>query len=601
MFESLESTGAEVTPVTTERGRFLLLYPLFSALAVFAATAYFALLATSQLSGERIGIDDANIYFRYARNIANGFGIVWNPGGEHVEGGTSFLWTLVCAGAWLVSKRPERLLLWLSVVTVALALAGFATCYSHALVGRRFGWKANVLAGLVIASVVVWAAAAPPYLAWTTATLLDTGLWGACLLAGCALTSAFIRRPSSTVRRIALAVALSLLALARPEGVVLSFALVGFAALPLWRDLRSVFSVGRTLRVPLSAAVGTNAALFLFRRVYFGFWLPNTYYAKIGGDTRYNLEQGFAYFKSYLSAYPLAAFATVLAVTIVVVWFFSALLGRRRSADEAVIDFAGLSAGLFAVGVFNGIYVGGDHFGSWRFFQPYWPFALVVLTVGPALVVSLTLPEAFTKARGMLALIAVALAWGSAGLSYAVAPAGWNDLAQKSLLKHEFGIAEQGRHVGEALNEILAEVRPRPRIGLVMSGGSGFAYDGFSYDLLGLNNVAMAHATRDRAGYKKNHAAFNKNVFFQQAPDILLVNQNLCDLNKPVIRLRDDWVGTALKRVDEDPEFQRLYVPVVFATPAMKEKGQAYCEWAKRTLVEYLANRVFFREVGSGS
>src|SRR5262245_49032609 len=36
--------------------------------------------------------DDAFISFRYARNWAEGQGLVWNPG-ERVEGYTNFLWT----------------------------------------------------------------------------------------------------------------------------------------------------------------------------------------------------------------------------------------------------------------------------------------------------------------------------------------------------------------------------------------------------------------------------------------------------------------------------------------------------------------------------
>src|SRR5690606_33595760 len=45
--------------------------------------------------------DDAFISFRYSQNLANGHGLVFNPG-EKVEGYTNFLWT------WLFSI-PERL------------------------------------------------------------------------------------------------------------------------------------------------------------------------------------------------------------------------------------------------------------------------------------------------------------------------------------------------------------------------------------------------------------------------------------------------------------------------------------------------------------
>src|SRR5712671_3005496 len=40
--------------------------------------------------------DDEMISMRYARNLVEGHGLVWNPG-EHVEGYTNFLWTLAMA------------------------------------------------------------------------------------------------------------------------------------------------------------------------------------------------------------------------------------------------------------------------------------------------------------------------------------------------------------------------------------------------------------------------------------------------------------------------------------------------------------------------
>src|SRR5262245_35741540 len=43
-------------------------------------------------------VDDAFISYRYARNLAAGHGLVYNPG-ERVEGYTNFLWTVLISGA----------------------------------------------------------------------------------------------------------------------------------------------------------------------------------------------------------------------------------------------------------------------------------------------------------------------------------------------------------------------------------------------------------------------------------------------------------------------------------------------------------------------
>jgi len=57
--------------------------------------------------------DDAFISFRYAQNLVDGNGLVFNPG-ERVEGYTNLSWTLLMAGvlaagiwAWCASRAPS--------------------------------------------------------------------------------------------------------------------------------------------------------------------------------------------------------------------------------------------------------------------------------------------------------------------------------------------------------------------------------------------------------------------------------------------------------------------------------------------------------------
>src|SRR5690349_8932189 len=60
--------------------------------------------------------DDAFVSFRYARNLWQGHGLVWNRG-ERVEGYTNFLWVIELALAHVtVGARPEDAALSLSVL-----------------------------------------------------------------------------------------------------------------------------------------------------------------------------------------------------------------------------------------------------------------------------------------------------------------------------------------------------------------------------------------------------------------------------------------------------------------------------------------------------
>src|SRR5690606_24833666 len=51
-------------------------------------------------------IDDSYISFRYARNLARGLGLVYNPG-EAIEGYTNFLWAVVLAGGIRMGLDPH--------------------------------------------------------------------------------------------------------------------------------------------------------------------------------------------------------------------------------------------------------------------------------------------------------------------------------------------------------------------------------------------------------------------------------------------------------------------------------------------------------------
>jgi arabinofuranosyltransferase len=419
----------ELAPVIEPRA-------LLAAWAIFfVLLAYFGLEAMRQLAAERIGIDDANIYLRYARNVADGFGIVWNPHRERVEGGTSFLWTLICSLAYMTTPAPEMLLFWFNVGVLALALAAWLNCHWRLVALMTQGRMAR--SGLVAAtalSAVGWIVASPSYTIWTTTTLLDTGVWAASLLMSSVLTLALANDPHPRQLRAALALSLWLVAWARPEGFVLSGAFMVFVAGMLWHRRMPLAEIRRCLGLPIVVVIGANLGLFLFRRAYFGFWLPNTYYTKVGADLAFNLRQGWRYFRSFVHAYPLVLFTTIASLFIIAIWLISVLRGSKETDElrRFLIDFAGISSSLFLMGVFNGVYVGGDQFGGWRFFQPYWPFAFTTILSGPLLLVvglrrSEQSGQKWRVLAGTLAFCAIAVV-----LTYGFGEVKWNDLREKA-------------------------------------------------------------------------------------------------------------------------------------------------------------------------
>src|SRR5262245_1114091 len=81
------------------------------------------------IDGERYFslFDDAMVSMRYARNLANGYGLVWNPGGERVEGYTNPLWVLYMSLIHLLPIPQSKTSLFVQL-TAAVFLA-FNLCF----------------------------------------------------------------------------------------------------------------------------------------------------------------------------------------------------------------------------------------------------------------------------------------------------------------------------------------------------------------------------------------------------------------------------------------------------------------------------------------
>jgi len=66
--------------------------------------------------------EDAFISIRYAQNLVDGHGLVYNAG-ERVEGYTNFLWTLLLAGGLKLGVPPVPLARYMSMAAAFLLIA----------------------------------------------------------------------------------------------------------------------------------------------------------------------------------------------------------------------------------------------------------------------------------------------------------------------------------------------------------------------------------------------------------------------------------------------------------------------------------------------
>jgi hypothetical protein len=405
------------------------------------------------------GIDDADIFFVYARNLASGNGFVYNAGGEAVEGFTSLLWTLICSGFAAIFQELEKSTLLLSL------LLGVTTVWACL--------KRTDRPGLFILLL----AASPAWFAWCQLTRMETGLW--CLIV------TLLGLAVSEKRQGAVLLLLPLLLITRPESMLWGawVILLVFFLADAGRRLRSALPVLLVYLITLGALIG-------FRMQVFGYPVPNTYYAKISPGLLANVSDGLGYLFGYAVSGGLE-----LILLLLVCWV---LLKPDRER--------GLSFGLalfLLPGLGIPVLVGGDHFGAFRFYQPLWP---LLCLIGALELPRLT--ERFSPMIGKTVLI-VFLAMG------------WFLFPRTANLKHEFRIAKEGRENGAVLVQMFRDLENWPTVGVITAGGSKLGYPGHIFDLMGLNWTEMAHEPGDAANFK-NHTGFTRAVFYRWQPDILL-------------------------------------------------------------------------------
>jgi len=251
-------------------------------------------------------IDDAYITFRYARNLAQGFGLVYNPG-EWVLGTTAPLWALILGGGYRLGLTD---LPWLATLLSALCDAG-SVCLLVCL-ARRLGWPTPgaVLVGLA------WAL--NPMSIGFASGGMETSLF--VLLALSALALAASHRP------VWLAAGLCGVAtLVRPEGALLAAVVIA----SIWWSRR-----GQTWQAVVAAAVpiGLLGGILLVR---YGSPLPNSVAAKqVAYQPAWPLENAFALLVQAglpgWSTYLLAAVPEVAGVLICVAGLVTLTLLTRR-------------------------------------------------------------------------------------------------------------------------------------------------------------------------------------------------------------------------------------------------------------------------------
>jgi arabinofuranosyltransferase len=407
--------------------------------------------------------DDQMISMRYARNLAEGHGPVWNAGGERVEGYTNAGWMLVMAGVHRLGAPDRSAAFWVRTINWALgcavlllaarlletlditdALPVFAALTALALSIDLLFWAINGFETTLLTALFLWC----------VLRALDDGARGqlsgwTCLLAGLL----------PIVRADAIDLTAAVIITAVVLGARRRWWLVAFAILPF---------LGHEL----------------FRVTYYGDWLPNTYYLKVAGRTGL-FWAGLGNTKGFFAIYTVAL---IFAAGV------SAATTDRRLR---------VLASLIGLGFARLLFVGPDIFPGYRFLAPYIPLLLIVAAA------AVRLPRE-PVLRWTMALVLLAGTVFNAGVSGRV---GLQDLASIN------GLPAINTVTGVLLNRYA---RPQATVVVVAAGCLPYFSRLGAVDLLGKSDRHVARVAPTTPG-RTGHNRFDVDWSLRTRPDFVAV------------------------------------------------------------------------------
>jgi hypothetical protein len=296
-------------------------------------------------------IDDAGITFAYSRSLADGYGLVFQPGQPAEEGYSSTVWMLVLSLAHALGLDIPVTAKWLGIGFAAATLALFLD-----LMRRE-------ARSLVVSFLGLCAVCTAPYVVWA-ASGQEHSLQALLLF----LAAYLIVRVRAWHWPVA--IVLTVLVFTRPEAPIIVVAVFSAA---LWLSWHSTgrLEVLRNLPIALLPFLGF-VALHTFRLIYFNDLFPNPYYAKAADAHALPLfnpfGQGWQYVlrglrdTGLLLILPLAVF-----------------LPRQPNKVITLFAYAVISAQVFFV-----VWAGGDWMGQYRFLMPILPLLALPLVTKAA-------------------------------------------------------------------------------------------------------------------------------------------------------------------------------------------------------------------------
>lgn len=355
------SESPDYSPITSPRyGKKLRLLPL---LILFAVQLIISCVVVKNQFPDywspRWIQDDAYISFRYANNLVQGRGLVYNPG-DRVEGYTNFLWTLISSIPLLRGAEDPlpfmhrfSAFLWFGTYIILLLLS--------INLFREGAWGAPL-------------ALIPLAYHWSYNMWFFSGMETPLVSFFTVLTIFFFSFDPEKFKGSLLLTVLSAVGLimTRPDAVFLLLALAVLGLALYWRKLFIEKKWVTYLLLPSLPLLLIYLPYTIWRVAYYGSFYPNTYYAKVAYLTYYS--RGWEYLRTYFKVFPFAPYLLLVVL--------GALLSPEGNTRRFL--WAALLGAVFVF--FYVVRLGGD-FMEWRFLTPITGVLYPAICVGAGVMV----------------------------------------------------------------------------------------------------------------------------------------------------------------------------------------------------------------------
>jgi hypothetical protein len=482
-------------------------------------------------------LDDAMISMRYAKNFANGHGLVWNPG-EYIEGFTNLLWTLYMSAWHLLPIPPHLMSLPIQLTSLAALIISGTQIYK--IIEPVIEDKALRIATLAMA-VFYW-----PLILWSLLGM-EVGIITMMLMIAVRMV---LTKQLNTRSLLVLYGLLGVMTLVRFDTVIYLIAISGYL---MWRDRASRTRHTVFLLTTLAIFIGGQTA---WRLSYYGEFFPNTYYLKMTGfPMLHRISRGL------YEIFNLAHQPGLVLFILPIVWN----LWRRTAHTNFFLILIGVAFAYSA-------YVGGDAWewygGANRYLIPVMPLYFILLfkcleDLWQLLRAHIALSSSRTKWLGAIGFVLLYLTYNIPNVT------AWNpdSIDELLLIERPFEVPEHITRVEQA-KWLNAHTKPDAKIAVTWAGITPYFADHFFIDLYGKCDKHVARTpgrywsgSRKGLGYVPGHAKWDyaysigklepdvilQLIEHEERPSKMLSYYAATHINSAIIYRRQDTVSTDYK------------------------------------------------------